>query len=118
MINKHTLTKEQVLFAIKNGEFGNEVISSGDKVVIVMTQDWCPQWHNMNSWIYSPDLKVDVDIYELIYNKVDYFNEFMVHKESVWNNHEIPYLRYYKNGKLINESNYKSQKGYLEILNT
>jgi hypothetical protein len=117
MIKKHTLTKDQVLYAIQNSEFDNEVLSSEDKVVIVMTQDWCPQWHNMNNWIYSLEVEEDIGIYEFIYNKSDYFNEFMLHKESVWKNRDIPYLRYYKASKLINDTNYKNQKAFLEILN-
>ena len=118
MINKHKLTKEQALFAMKNGEFSSDIISSNDKVVIILTQSWCPQWIHMNSWIYSLDLEYDLDIYELIYNKVDYFNEFIYHKENIWQNHDIPYLRYYKNGKLFKESNYKNQKNFKDILNS
>jgi hypothetical protein len=118
MMKKHEITKEQALYAIKNGEFPSEVISSKNKVVVVMTQDWCPQWTFMRSWLYSLELDDEVEIYELIYNKVDYFKEFMTHKEDVWHNHEVPYLRYYKDGKLINESNYKNQKVFLDLMNT
>jgi hypothetical protein len=118
MMKKHVITKEQALYAIKNGEFSSEVISTKSKVVVVMTQDWCPQWTFMRSWLYSLELDDEVEIYELIYNKVDYFKEFMTHKEDVWHNHEVPYLRYYKDGKLINESNYKNQKVFLDLMNT
>jgi hypothetical protein len=116
MINKHELTKTQAFFAINNGEFPEEVIASNNKVVVIMTQNWCPQWTSMNSWIYSLELGFDLDIYELIYDKVDYFNEFLVHKEKVWNNYDIPYLRYYKNGMLIKETNYTSQKNLVDII--
>ena len=44
MLNRHVITKEQALNAIKNGEFGSEIISSGEKVAVVMSQDWCPYW--------------------------------------------------------------------------
>ena len=117
MINRLQLTKEQALFAIKNGEFSDNVISSKNKVVVIMTQNWCPQWASMYSWIYSLELDIDIDIYELIYNKADYFHEFMAHKENVWQNYDVPYLRFYKNGKLYTESNYINQKNVLSILN-
>lgn len=117
MIKKHEITKEQALYAIKNGEFSSEVISSKNRVVVVMTQDWCPQWTFMRSWLYSLELDDEVEIYELIYNKVDYFKEFLAHKENVWHNHDVPYLRYYKGGKLINETNYKNQKSFIDIMN-
>ena len=117
MINKYELTKEQALFAMKNGEFSKDIIASNNRVVIIMTQDWCPQWTNMKSWVYSQEVDYDLDVYELIYNKTDFFNEFMFHKENIWQNHDIPYLRYYKNGQLIKESNYKNQKNFIDILN-
>ena len=118
MINRYELTKEQALFAIMNGEFSNEVIASNKKVVIILTQDWCPQWSNMKTWVYTQELDFDLDIYELIYNKVDYFKEFIAYKESFWQNYDIPYLRYYNNGKLFKESNYKNQKNFKDIINS
>lgn len=117
MINRKVITKEQALNAIATGEFGDEVRASKAKVVVIMTQDWCPQWRSLSSWVYGIDTREDVDVYELVYNKVDYSREFMGFKESVWRNDQIPYLRYYENGSLTKESNYVSQDRLKEILN-
>ncbi len=116
MVNRHEITKEQALSAVKNGEFGSEVIASKDRVVVIMTQDWCPQWHNMQGWVYKLPVEEDIDVHELVYNNKDFSEEFMHFKESQLNNHNIPYLRYYKDGKLIKETNYVSREEFQNIL--
>lgn len=116
MINRHELTSEQIKLSIENGEFGDEVISSKEIVVIIMTQDWCPQWRRMSEWIYNENPAADIDIYEVIYNKSEFFKDFMNIKESKWGNDLIPYLRYYKNGKLFKESNYVDSEKFNAIL--
>lgn len=116
MINKRNLSKDQVFNAIQKGEFDNEIISSNNLVVVVMTQDWCPQWVNMKSWIYEVETNKDVDVYELVYNKTEYFNEFMSFKENVLRNSLIPYLRFYKNGLLVEETNYIKKEEFKTAL--
>lgn len=116
MINKHTIQKNQAMYAIENGEFETGIISSKSIVIIILTQDWCPQWTNMKSWIYGFDCDEDIDIYELEYNKVDYFNEFMTFKENHWKNCYVPYLRFYRNGKLAKETNYISKNECIDII--
>ncbi len=116
MINKKTIQREQVMKAIENGELESSVLTSKDKVVVILTQDWCPQWHDMKGWIYRLDVDEDIDVYELEYNKADYFDDFRSFKEDVWNNHSIPYLRFYRNGVLYRESNYISEGQFIEIL--
>jgi hypothetical protein len=115
MIKRHVLTEEQILYVIENGEFGEDVLSNGN-VVVIMTQDWCPQWTHMQSWIYDLAADDTVDIYELIYNKINNFSDFVYFKENSFGNHEIPYLRYYRNGKLINETNYINMTGFKSIV--
>lgn len=116
MVNRYVITREQALYAIENGEFGSDMLLSAGTVIAIMSQDWCPQWHDMRSWIYNLQTDEDIDIYELIYNKVDYFDEFRQFKENVWKNHEIPYLRYYKNGKLLSETNYVNEQRLKSII--
>ncbi|MDP4182981.1 MAG: hypothetical protein Q8942_18080 [Bacillota bacterium] len=118
MIRNSNISKDQALNAIKNGEFGREVIGSQNIVVIIMTQDWCPQWIDMKSWIYNVETDKSIDIYELIYNKVDYFYDFKNFKETRWKNYNIPYLRIYKNGNLFKQTNYISQQEFLDVLNS
>lgn len=116
MVNKKLINKEQAKYAIENGEFDKNIIASKDKVIVIMTQDWCPQWMALKCWIYEMETNEDVDIYELEYNKTDYFDEFMNFKEDRWNSHNVPYLRFYKAGNLIEETNYIDKERLTEIL--
>jgi hypothetical protein len=106
------ITREQAFMAIEQGEFGEDVTASGDAVVVVMTQDWCSQWTSMKNWIY--EMAEGIDLYELIYNKVEYFDEFRRFKETKWRNGQIPYLRYYRGGNLVRESNYVSREEFIK----
>ena len=117
MINKLEIQKEQALNAIQNGEFDKSVIASKEIVLIILTQDWCPQWQAMQTWLYdSNDIKKDVDIYQLGYNTTDYSEKFQTFKEEQLGNSEIPYLRFYRNGALIEETNYISKDRFMEII--
>lgn len=116
MINKKVISKEQALYAVENGEFSSDVISSKNRVIIIMTQDWCPQWHDMQRWIFDLRADEDIDIYQLIYNKTDFAQAFMDLKEGQWKNENIPYLRYYKEGKLVKQTNYVRMQELLKGL--
>jgi len=50
------------------------------------------------------------------YDKEPFFEDFMEFKEDVFGNRSVPYVRYYRNGELIAESNYISQQGFLAKL--
>ncbi len=117
MINKHIIKTEQAMYAIENGEFEPKMIASKNKVIIILTQDWCPQWVDMKSWVYKLELEEDIDIYELEYNNADYFNEFMTFKENHWKNYKVPYLRFYKEGNLVKQTNYISKAKFIDIVN-
>lgn len=81
-----------------------------------MTQDWCSEWKAMQQWIDTLEEHSDLDIYELIYNRVDYFKDFLTLKEKTWNNDLIPYVRYYSQGVLIHESNYVTREDFFRFL--
>jgi hypothetical protein len=114
MMKKNMITREQAFHAIETGEFGPDVISSNKRIAVVLTQDWCPQWASMKSWIYSLD--GDFGLYELVYNLTPYFAEFRTFKETRWKNGHIPYVRYYRGGRLVAESNYVSREEFLGYL--
>jgi hypothetical protein len=111
------LSDDHVLEVIKTGEFSPDITHSKKKVVIILTQDWCPDWKSMKEWLDLLDDTIDIDICELIYNKSEYFQNCLELKENKWNNSLIPYLRYYVNGVLIKESNYVTKEEFLKILN-
>ena len=118
MIQRLKLNREQAMFAIQNGEFPEELRNVKNHVAVVMTQDWCPQWSAMSSWLGTLTEKkqeMDIDVFELVYNNVDFFDEFLSLKENQWGNALIPYVRYYINGELVRESNYLSAEAFLEV---
>ena len=118
MIHRKHLTEEQAREAVRSGEFGPDVRSSRKNVAIVLTQDWCPQWSHVDGYLdelakNDMPADIDIDVYELEYNKVSYGNEFMRFKETIFKNNLIPYIRYYREGLLISESNFISRDGFL-----
>lgn len=115
MIRRHEVSKDQAMHAISNGEFGSDILDK-ENVIVIMTQDWCSQWIDMKSWIYGLETDMDIDIYELVYNKTDYGKSFMEFKERVLGNSLIPYLRIYKNGRLAGETNYTGRQKLMELL--
>jgi hypothetical protein len=111
------LTKEQAGYAIEHEEFDDDVTGAGENVAIVLTQDWCPQWTRMRSWLETLDETANVSVYLLEYNKKDFFEEFLSLKEKKWNNQYVPYIRYYQNGKLIRQTNAVSKEAFLGAFN-
>lgn len=118
MMIRNELTREQALYAIKHGELESSVLTSSDVVIVLMTQDWCPQWRDMSRWVYGLETSTDIQIYTLIYNKVDYSTDFMGFKENVWCNDQIPYIRFYKAGRLVKETNYIPEAQFKKLLNS
>ncbi len=118
MIHRKQLTEEQIHAAMSDGEFPKEVRHSGPDVAVVLTQDWCPEWKIMKMWLRSLEKRnrpedIDIEIYELEYNRLDSRDEFVEFKEDVLGNSFVPYVRYYRNGNLIDESNYVKRDSFL-----
>lgn len=109
------ITKEQALHAIEHHEFPTELISSKESVAVVMTQDWCSQWYSIQQTISLIENE-NLNIYVCVYNLESYFKEFLDLKENIWKNRSVPYIRYYKEGKLIQETNYVSKETFIQIL--
>jgi hypothetical protein len=107
------MPEKEVLNAIKLGEFSKSIIDQ-PKVAVIMTQHWCPQWLSMKSYI--DDIE-DVEIFVIVYDQEDYTKKFMELKENKFGNDLIPYVRFYKKGKLIGESNYISKEEFIGFFN-
>ncbi len=111
-----SLTDEQLLQAIRSGEFGSDVTASRRKVAVVMTQDWCSDWIRMEYWLRNTaGCEDDLDIYLIVYNKLDCFRDFLRLKEYRWLNDQIPYVRYYENGSLFRVSNAVPRDAFLRF---
>lgn len=111
MMHRRELTEEQIQHTIDTGELPDEVVREHPQVAVILTQGWCPQWKSMDVWLSAAHLKAEPQGYELsvpffVYDKSPLFKKFRKFKEKVWGNHHVPYVRYYKDGKLIDESNY------------
>jgi hypothetical protein len=119
MLSRTDITTEQAEYAMEHGDFGEDVTRSAENVAIVLTQSWCPQWLIVREWMKdfndSPDADaLDVQVFVLIYDTADYFDRFRRFKEDVYGNHQVPYVRYYTDGRLVNESNYVSRRRFLK----
>ena len=118
MIRRNEISDEQAMAAIEHEELPDEVVGSAENVAVVLTQDWCPQWSAMERWMH--DLEDDesssavaIDVYQLLYNRKDYFQQFLRFKENVWQNRTIPYVRYYRNRRFVRDSNYVTREEFL-----
>jgi hypothetical protein len=114
MVKIKELTDEQVQEAIDDKEFSESVRIASEYVAVILTQDWCSQWMTMSGWLKEIESKGDavkenISVFTLQYNQKPYFQKFMNFKETTWKNDRIPYVRYYKNGKFISNSNYVSK---------
>ena len=117
MTRRLKINDDQMKAAIRTKEFEKGITASAGKVAIIMTQDWCPQWHQMNDYLEELSREpLDIDVYEVLYNKEKYYHDFMNFKEEVFKNNYIPYIRFYINGKFTAESNYISKKNFLKLL--
>lgn len=103
------ITDSQATFIMDNNEIPGELINSSDKVAVVLTQDWCPQWLFMSRWLKKTEEK-GVKTFYISYNRKTYYRDFMETKESIFGNNLVPYVRYYSKGKLVDESNYVSEE--------
>lgn len=117
MIQK--LTKEDCFFAIEHGEFAEKICGKTPKTVIILTQSWCPQWVAMSRYLDEAEKKakealIDFSIFFIEYDKESWSEDFMLFKEDGLKNREIPYVRYYQDGKCTDESNFISLGSFLK----
>lgn len=113
----NTISDEQAMETINTGEFAEEIIASKPSVAVILTQSWCPQWQSMKSEIEEiDDPELDFDVWLFIYDRSSVFDEFLTFKENVLQNDEVPYIRYYKDGVFVRDSNAVSQSTFLKIL--
>jgi len=118
VIRRLELSREQAAHAMRHGEFDPGVCAAGPQVAVVLTQDWCGQWAAMDDYLTElagrrPELELVV--FQLEYNRMDYFQDFLRFKEEVLGNRVIPYVRYYRDGRLVGQSNYVSERQFLSF---
>ena len=116
LIVYRALNEEDILHVIENKEFAAKLLNGTQQTVIILTQSWCGQWVQMQRWLTHlnevSDQHSSLSVYYFEYDRSNIFDTFRLFKESYWNNHEVPYLRYYLQGNLITESNYVTQEQF------
>ncbi|MFW6387769.1 MAG: hypothetical protein ACOC0B_00710 [bacterium] len=110
MLTINELTEEQARRTLDEQELPEELRTSSKFSALMATQDWCPDSSAVSRWMKKHARKglpedIDVTVYTVHYNKLPFFDEFREMKEQVWQNFFIPYIRYYQDGSLIDESN-------------
>ncbi|MDC7232637.1 MAG: hypothetical protein PQJ58_05360 [Spirochaetales bacterium] len=110
MIKIEELTNEDCIYAMETGEFSDKILASASRVIIILTQSWCPDWWVQKRVFRDTEDTANLKVYYLEYDKKDFKSEFTGFKETVFQNGLIPYLRYYKEGTLDSESNYSGRR--------
>jgi len=114
MIRK--LSEAECRAAMEAGDFDAGLVS-GPAAAIILTQSWCPQWAAMRAYLPKveaalPDVKLYYAEYDIErWEKLDN-DAFMAFKENTFNNRDIPYVRYYRDGVFSRDSNYISLDGF------
>lgn len=103
---KH-MTDDDLQYIIGNKDISEEIKKYSENVLTIFTQDWCKDWEMLNREIEKNlnTTQYDITIFLSAYNHSKHFDNFRDFKETHWANNFIPYLRYYKNGELIKETN-------------
>ena len=122
MIKK--LTEAECRAAMESGDFDPAMLK-GPAAAIILTQSWCPQWKAMKSYLPKAEEAVralygEISIYYIEYDIEPWESlendAFMRFKENTYNNREIPYVRYYRDGVYARDSNYISLDGFINRL--
>jgi hypothetical protein len=119
-MTRREITPAQAEWAMRNGEFDDAVRGAARNVAVLMSQDWCGQWADMDRYLDrlagNPQAREpDLVVFQLLYNRLDSFEEFLHFKERVLGNDQIPYVRYYREGRFIGQSNYVSELQFLSF---
>lgn len=121
MITLKELESSDLLEAMEEGEFSEKIRTSAALVVIILSQGWCGEWkilykrlQKVAGWDQSH--RPDIDIWWVLYDRLSIMENFMEFKERAWKNKKIPYLRYYREGKLVDTSNFVMEKELFAIL--
>jgi hypothetical protein len=115
MISWKKISDEDARSAIRDKEFADAILSSREKVAVILTQGWCHQWlalkHGLEHIASSEG--PDIDVHVFVYDRSPLFDEFLAFKETVFGNTTIPYVRYYRNGRFQTDSNYVPVQEFL-----
>ena len=110
------LSREDCLGMMERGELGLSVLGAAERVAVVLTQSWCPQWAWMRSYLEAMPPDPAREVFWVEYDLEDFFEPFRRFKEEVLGNGEVPYVRYYRKGELVAQSNFIDAGGFARRL--
>ncbi len=106
MITFYNMTDAEMLETAEIQEIPKSLLDKSKNVIAIFTQDWCPDWHGLErDFKKNENYSEDIFVCIAIYNQSTHSEKVMTFKETVWKNGFIPYVRCYKNGEFIKESN-------------
>ena len=119
MITFKTIDDNEMKYIMENKEVSNDIKNTSEKVLAIFTQDWCGDWKGLNRELNANEQNSDIDLTVFIctYNESSLYEDFMNFKENEWKNELIPYLRYYKNGSFIKDTNHLPFQRIMNVFN-
>ena len=110
------LTEAQCHETMSGGEVAAEVIAGNFKVAVIFTQSWCGDWMLMRRYVGKIE-NTDVSVYYIEYDREPFYEKMRQFKETVFRNWGVPYVRYFRDGKLVATSNLLfTKRGFLKRL--
>ncbi|WP_295162292.1 hypothetical protein [uncultured Brachyspira sp.] len=108
MLTFKTIDEKEMQNIIDTKEISDNIKNDSENVIAIFTQNWCGDWKGLQRELNANEktCPIDITIYVCLYNESSLYESFMNFKETVWNNDLIPYLRYYKNGSFIKDTNH------------
>jgi len=110
------LGREDCLAAMREGDFSPGIRAAAPAVAVILTQSWCSQWGWMRGYLAALPEDEGRRVFWVEYDHEDFFEEFMAFKEERLGNREVPYVRFYRDGTLVRESNFIDERGFLRNL--
>lgn len=107
MLKFKNIEENEIEKIIETKEVTDNIKNEDKNVITIFTQDWCGDWKNLEKELKANEnTDIDITVFICIYNKIKLYEEFMSFKENIWGNELIPYLRYYKDGKFLKDTNH------------
>jgi hypothetical protein len=110
------LTEAECRAAIRDGDFDPAIRGAAPLTVVCLTQSWCPQWTRMRPFLEELSAEAGAACYYVEYDREPFFDDFRSFKETTYRNGEVPYLRYYRGGTLVRESNYVDRSTFRKLV--
>ena len=108
MLTFKNIDDKEMQNIIDSKEVSDNIKNASENVLAIFTQDWCGDWKGLERELKANEENspVDITIFICLYNESPLYESFMNFKENTWKNELIPYLRYYKKGEFIKDTNH------------